>query len=268
MGPRHKAWDDGVRASLSWGCAGLAAAFALAACSPDKPPSSQKDAAASSQPADLSWYLQPAFKAAFGVDAPAPHAVDRRGQPMVMQYSPHLLADLGDGRMALISTGAPPDGCQGCGGAVSVHYLKRSDDGFHVVGQWYDLGPLGPTGDAPVTRIRGDLFARPALQIEVSDRNQGCETAAASLFELGPNGPVPRARDIVTARSNIAMGALRAGPMVDDFGNILPDVKGEHFRVQYRGTLPGEVTYAPAAHAAGAPEGVWAPQGDFKLPDC
>ena len=55
---------------------GLAAIVGLAACSPAKAPDADT---ASSQAPDLSFYLQPAFKAAFGTDAPAPHAIDRPG---------------------------------------------------------------------------------------------------------------------------------------------------------------------------------------------
>jgi len=61
------------------------------------------------------------------------------------------------------------------------------------------------------------------------------------------------------------MGAVRVGPMVDDNANILPEVKGRHFRVEYRGTLPGTLTYAPAP---GAPGGLWVSHGDIKLPEC
>ena len=112
----------------------LAAALAMAACSPAKAPDS---GAASSQGPDLSFYLQPAFRAAFGADAPAAHDVDRPGGKAVMQVSPHLLADLGGGRMALISTArrrAASD-CQDCGGAVAVHYLRQVNGEFHVEGQ-------------------------------------------------------------------------------------------------------------------------------------
>ncbi|MDB5460533.1 MAG: hypothetical protein JWO72_2274 [Caulobacteraceae bacterium] len=237
----------------------LAAALALAACSPE--PASDSGAA-SSQPADLSWYLEPAFKAAFGGSPPVAREVERQDGKATVQYSPNMLVDLGGDRVALVSTGAL-EGCQDCGGAVAIHYLQRSGGEFHVVGQWLDLRPRASVGALPEAHVRTDLFARPALQIELPDRNQGCETASASLFELEPGGPILRARDIVTARSNIAMGAVRVGPMIDDYGNILPDVKGERFRVAYRGTLPGEVIYAP-----GKPQGVWTPQGEFKLPEC
>jgi hypothetical protein len=224
----------------------LAAALALAACSPAKAPDAD---AASSQAPDLSFYLQPAFRAAFGADAPAPHDIERPGgKKAVMLFSPHLIADLGGGRVALISTGAPaPTDCQDCGGAVAVHYLRQANGEFTVEGQWFDEGPLAASGDLPVTRVRADLFAHPALEDEFTGRNQGCESASVNLFELAPGGPVLRARNIVTARSNIAMGGVRVGPMVDDNANILPEVKGRHFRVEYRGTLPGTLTYAPAS---------------------
>jgi hypothetical protein len=242
-----------------WGWARLAPILFLAACSPDKAPD---NAAASSQAADLSWFLQPAFRAAFGQDAPAPREIERQGRKLVIQFSPKQLTDLGGDRVALISTGAP-DGCQECGGAVAVHYLQRTNGEFRVVGQWLDLRPQNTIGAPPEAHTRTDLFAHTALQIEVPDRNQGCETAAASLFEFAPAGPALRAADIVTARSNIAMGAVRVGPMVDDNANILPDARGQRFIVRYRGTLPGDVTYA-----AGRPDGVWTPQGKFDLPDC
>ena len=242
----------------------LAAALLLAACSPGKPTDSGAASDSPSQQADLSWYMPAAFMAAFGAAAPAPHDIQRDGKSQTLQFSPNLLVDIGQGRLALVSTSAaPPDDCTLCGASVAVHYLqKTADGGFKVAGQWWDLLPPDPLDQPPEVRVRQGLFDRPALQVEVAHRDRGCESAAASLFEFTPQGPVLRARAIPTARNNIPMGAMRVGPQVDLYGNILPDAPGKTFKVRYHGSFEGDATYGRSA------SGVWAAQGAFNLPVC
>ncbi len=242
---------------LKWAC--LAGALLVAACSPAKTPPEDDEAAASSQAA-LDADLGPAFFAAFHMPAPAPHEIERQGQKIELQYSPALLADLGDGRLALVSKGEAAEG----GGGLAVHYLHRSGDKFSVLGQGYDLCPVSGAGvPGPEARVRRNLFDRPALQAEVAERKMGCEIAAASLYELLPAGPALRAQNIVTMRNNIPMGAMRTGPQVDYYGNILPDEKGKGFKVRYHGSHEGDVAWAPGAG------GTWAAQaGRFKPPEC
>ena len=234
---------------------GLAAAL-LAACSPAKP---DKDA---DKGPDLSAQLEPAFEAAFGGPGPAAHEAPRDGKMVSLQYSPVKLADLGDGRVALVSTAVWPDGCPQCGGAVAVHYLTRTGMAFHVDKAWYDLGPSGTFGDAPDARVRLDLFERPTLQAETSDRVTGCEMTHTSLYELTPAGPVLRARDILAKRDNIPMGAMRSNRLADYYGNVLSEGKGKGFSLHYHGTTEGDVPYAAG------PDGVWKASGGIALPPC
>lgn len=242
----------------------IAVAF-LAACSPGK--STDAGSASDSAPsADLSIYLDQAFKTAFGASGQAAHDIPRQGQPVAMTFAPKDLIDIGGGRLALISASLPAgDDCDDkCGRAVAVHYLRKAADGsFQVTGQWWDLLPAGPLDGASEARIREDLFAAPAVQIEVPHRDRGCQSSSAALFELAPSGPVLRARDISTARTNIPMGALRLGAQVDYYGNILPDVKGQRFKVHYHGSTEGDAVYGPGAAA-----GVWAQTAQFNLPEC
>ena len=238
----------------------------LAACSPG--PSSNAGAASDSpaQAAALSFDLDPAFKAAFGASGQAAHDIQRQGQNVSLTFAPKALVDIGGGRLALISASLPAgDDCDDkCGRAVAVHYLRKAADGaFQVTGQWWDLLPAGPLDGSSEARIREGLFAHPAVQIEVPHRDRGCQSASAALFELTPDGPVPRAKDISTARTNIPMGALRMGAQVDYYGNILPDVQGQRFKVHYHGSTEGDAMYT-----AGGAGGVWTQTAQFNLPDC
>ena len=232
------------------------AALLLAACNKDR--SAAEDEAAASSQAALDAQLQPAFVAAFGQPSPAPHAVQRGGQETQLQFSPKMLADLGNGQLALISKGEAPEG----GGAVSVHYLHQAGDKFSVTGQWFDLAPQsGASQNPPDVRLRRGLFAQQALEIEAADRMMGCDVASAGLYELLPQGPVLRAKDIVTERNNIPMGAMRTGPQVDYYGNVIADKAGQNFKVHYHGSFEQDVTWTPG------PNG-WAPSGAVKLPTC
>jgi hypothetical protein len=243
----------GARRSGLW----IAAALLLAACSPHK---TDADAAASSQP-PLSEDIPLAFQAAFGAAVPAAKEIARDGKTIDLEYSPAHITQLKDGRIVLTSTGVSPDGCSLCGRAVAVHYLQHDGAGYRVTGAWYDLGPSPSQGDPPTAQFREDLFDQTAVEVDTPDRKQGCETITANLYELTPGGPVLRGKDIPTQTINIAMGALRVGPQVDDYGDILAGAKGRDFHVRYRGTQEGEVRYLATA-------GVWAPQPGFRAPGC
>jgi hypothetical protein len=234
---------------------GLAGALLLAACSPGKP----KD---SGLPDDLSVSLKPAFQTAFGADAPAAHDIVRDGKTVTLQFSPAAIANLKDGRVALVSRGVEGDGCQDCAWALAVHYLTAQDNHFAVAGQWWDVLKPGPLDQPPEAHIREDLFASPAVQVEGDLRDRGCDMKTAALIAFEAAGPALRARDLSTARSNIPMGALRTGLQVDYDANIVADKKDKAFHVHYRGTSEGDMAYAPG------PGGTWAPTGGIKLPDC
>lgn len=245
--PRH-----GMAARSAWMV--LRVLALLAACSPAPNPSGL--------PADISQALHPAFLTAFGHEAPAPHDVVRNGKTLSLAFSPAAIVNLGGGEVALVSRAAPDGGCYGCDWAVAVHYLKAADNRFTVDKSWFDVVPQGPLDDPPRLRLRADLFDRPALESEVPRRDKGCDMTVVALFELLPSGPAPRVRELPTARSNISMGALRLGPQVDLFGNVIADRQGKAFKAHYHGTTEGEVTWTPGA------DGMWRASGGVTLPEC
>ena len=234
--------------------AGLGLLALLAACSKAPDPSGL--------PADINQALNPAFLAAFGHEAPAAHDIVRGGKTLTLAYAPAAIYDLGGGEAALVSLAAPDGGCNGCDWAVAVHYLKARDNRFTVDKAWYDVTPQGPLDDPPRLRIRADLFDRPALASETPRRDRVCEMSLVTLYELEPAGPVLRAQDIPTERNNIPMGALRLGPQVDLYGNVIADRKDKAFKAHYHGTTEGDVIWTPGA------DGVWRASGGIPLPDC
>jgi hypothetical protein len=230
-------------------------ALSLAACAKAKD--------ASGLPADVSQSLQPAFLTAFGHDAPAEHEVVRDGKSQTLSFSPAAIARLSEDEVALASLAAPADNsCNACVWSVAVHYLKAKDNRFTVEKSAFDVAPQGPLDDPPHLRMRYDLFDRPALEAESPRRDRGCEMSIVALYELTPAGPVLRAREIPTERNNIPMGALRTGPQVDLYGNVIADRKGKSFTARYHGTTEGDVTWSAGA------DGVFRPSGGVPLPGC
>ena len=128
---------------------------------------------------------------------------------------------------------------------MAVHYLSARDNRFTVQKGFFDIAPQGPLDDPPHLRIRTDLFDHPALEVESPRRDKGCVMSIVSLYELQPEGPRLRAREIVTERNNIPMGALRIGPQVDLYGNVIAGKKGKAFKVHYHGTTEGDVDWTP-----------------------
>jgi hypothetical protein len=214
-------------------------------------------------PADVSESLEPAFLTAFGQGAPADHPIVRGGKTIDQAYAPAVIARLSDDEVALGSLAAPADnGCDGCTWSVAVLYLTARDNRFTVVKSFFDVAPQGPLDDPPHLRVRYDLFKGPALEAESPRRDRGCEMTVVSLYELTPDGPKLRAREVPTARNNIPMGALRAGPQVDLYGNVIADKKGESFKVHYHGSTEGDVAWTAG------PDGVFRATGGVPLPGC
>ncbi|MGZ3279104.1 MAG: hypothetical protein ACXU82_07325 [Caulobacteraceae bacterium] len=214
-------------------------------------------------PADVNQSLQPAFLTAFGQEPPAGHEITRAGKAVEAAYAPSAIARLSDNEVALGSLAAPSDNsCNACTWSVAVHYLKAKDNRFTVEKAFFDIAPQGPLDDPPHLRVRYDLFERPALQAESPRRDRGCEMTVVSLYELTPDGPKLRASEVPTERNNIPMGALRAGPQVDLYGNVIADQKGKSFKVHYHGSTEGDVTWSAG------PDGLFKPSGGVPLPGC
>jgi hypothetical protein len=229
--------------------------LALAACNRAKQPSDL--------PADVGESLQPAFLTAFGHDAPAEHEITRAGKTVEVAYSPAAIAKLSENEVALASLAAPSDnGCDACTWSVAIHYLTAKDNRFTVQKAFYDIARQGPLDDPPHLRVRYDLFDRPAIEAESPRRDRGCDMTIVSLYELTPAGPKLRASEVPTARNNIPMGALRSGPQVDLYGNVIADKKGKTFKVHYHGSTEGDVTWSAG------PDGVFKPSGGIPLPGC
>lgn len=214
-------------------------------------------------PADVSESLEPAFLTAFGHDAPADHQITRAGKPVDVAYAPAAIAKLSDDEVALASLAAPADNsCTACTWSVAVHYLTAKDNRFTVARSFFDIAPQGPLDDPPHLRVRDGLFKNPALEAESPRRDRGCEMTVVSLYELTPDGPKLRASEVPTARNNIPMGALRTGPQVDLYGNVIADRKDKTFKVHYHGSTEGDVTWSAGK------DGVFRPSGGVPLPGC
>jgi hypothetical protein len=214
-------------------------------------------------PADLGPSLQPAFLTAFGAEPPAGHAIIRAGKTIDVAYTPEVIARLSDDEVALGSLAAPSDGgCNGCTWSVAVHYLTARANRFTMAKAFFDIAPQGPLDDPPHLRVRTDLFDRPAIEAESPRRDRGCDMTVVSLYELTPDGPKLRASEVPTARNNIPMGALRAGPQVDLYGNVIADRKGKTFKVHFHGSTEGDVTWSAGK------DGVFRASGGVPLPGC
>jgi len=214
-------------------------------------------------PADISQSLQPAFLTAFGHEAPADHEITRGGKTSDLSFSPAAIARLSDDEAALASLAAPADNsCNACTWSVAVHYLTAADNRFTVAKSFFDIAPQGPLDDPPHLRVRTDLFEHPALEAESPRRDRGCVMSVVTLWELLPDGPRLRAREIPTERNNIPMGAMRTGPQVDLYGNVIADRKGKTFKAHYHGTTEGDVTWTAGA------DGVFRATDGVPLPGC
>lgn len=211
------------------------AAPAVVAVAPTLPPANLED------PQQLALAFRAAWDRAPPAKAPAP---EQSGGGDFTFNAGKLLA-LGGERYAFISDGQGQDG-HVSPGAVAIHYLHRTPDGFRRA----DARPLivdgGTFGNPPEWTIQQGLLPAPALIATSGGVWQGYACSGASIVELTPERPVLRA-DYV--RLNYSNG----GAVIDDKaaeemeGRLVPATPGRDFTVEYSGASTARVTWRLAA---------------------
>ncbi len=196
--------------------------------------------------------LDAAFTTAFGALPPAVRIVKRNDEDFTLRYRPVRLVSLG-AVTALISE-ARSDGCHGCYGALAVHYLARTPEGFKVLNAWPELIDGGSFGEPPRWSLRDDLFSGPVIEAHAGGTWQGCTVDYINLVELGAARPINRAQHVLayyddeTHTDSGIEGKLRAVTRDRAFA---VDYSGARTRtVEYKPT--GEV-FSPAHDEPGLP---------------
>ncbi|MGB0132646.1 hypothetical protein [Dokdonella sp.] len=141
--------------------------------------------------------------------------------------------DLGAGLFALVSSGVGDDGA----GAVAIHYLVRTEDGFRDS----DVDPLfvsAGTGGEPQWTLRTDLTPQPALVVEARSTGEGRTCATGTLVELTPSHPVLRALDMRLKVEDSQGGADGSAEAQLSRGTV-----GRDFTLTYTGASEAEVDY-------------------------
>ncbi|MFC7498953.1 hypothetical protein ACFQRC_06935 [Enterovirga sp. GCM10030262] len=195
-----------------------------------------------------------AFQAAFsGEGSPVVEVDDQR-----LRYSPGRLVWIGD-RAVLLSPGKNLDKCHACAGALAIHYLEPSGDGFRVTGSWPALVQGSGYGDPPSDWSLSDRFAEyPVLIEEGGYTAQGCTSGGVTLTELKPERPVQSAL-IRTIYSNQSGFGADNGTEID--GEIVNIQKGVSFDVAYSGSRAFTETWVRWGDT-------FEPRGETRMPQC
>lgn len=214
----------------------------LAAC--DRTPATSEDApakaAASAESGTFSREVEAqAFEAAWGSKTPAMVKATVETGDEGFTYREGSLIHLGEDRFALVSKGHGGE-AHVSSGALAIHYLIRTADGFQRAGAWPNFVMGGSFGNPPDWTLRTDLTPNPALTATGGGTWQGYSCAFTDLVELTPEKPVLRAEGVSTYYDST--GALEdAGDTVE--GELAPGEKGRSFRVRYTGSKSAEVIY-------------------------
>lgn len=180
-----------------------------------------------------------AFEAAWGSRTPPLMKATVETGDEGFTYREGSLIHLGDDRFALVSSGHGGEAHVNSG-ALAIHYLTRTADGFERTGAWPNFVIGGSFGNPPEWTMRSDLTPSPALVATGGGTWQGYSCAMTDLVELTPEKPVLRAERVSTRYDST--GALEdAGETVH--GELAPGEKGQSFRVRYTGSKSAEVIY-------------------------
>lgn len=144
------------------------------------------------------------------------------------------LVPLSTDLFALVSSGHTQSG-RGKG-AVAIHYLTQTEDGFRRVGSEPLFIAGGDAGQPPSFIVEQGLTPSPALVITTSIPANGGTCASSQLVELAPSQPVLRATGI-PARYQAAQ-ADRSWQ-----GAFQPGRTGRDFDVGYTGASEGTATW-------------------------
>ena len=213
--------------------------LATSACQPSAPeaPTETLDASETAPTPELSPEQANAlaFRAAWDSAAPAT-ASDPNPEsevPGSFEFTDSTVQPLGAGLYALISTGVGDNGA----GAVAIHYLVRTPDGFRR----NEVEPLfisAGSGGEPQWTLRSDLTPVPAVLVSARSTGQGRTCQIGSLVELTPSHPVLRA-DEMRLRVSDADGAESAALE----GQLAPGRVGGNFTLTFSGASDAVVTY-------------------------
>jgi len=183
-----------------------------------------------------------AFRAAWGGPPPQIKASDKAGNDSRYTYKGGKLTPLGGDAYAFISSGQGEE-YHAASGALSIHYLKKTPQGFERTGAWPNFLTGGSWGAAPDWKIRNDLMPGPALITTAGGTWQGYSCGWTDVVELTPQRPILRAETLRTSYEDASKD--EPGPSYDSV--LEPGEKGRTFRLRY--DKPGDkkgpvVTYA------------------------
>lgn len=181
-----------------------------------------------------------AFRAAWDRAPPATSPAPEQSGGGAFTYSSGKLTPLGGDRYAFVSDGQGEEG-HVSPGAIAIHYLQRTPDGFRRL----DVDPLivpgGTFGNAPDWSVRTGLLPGPAIVAESGGTWQGYTCSGSAVVELTPERPLLRAGYVRLFYSND--GAVE-GPQAQTLeGRLVPGTPGRDFAVQYSGASGARVTW-------------------------
>lgn len=248
------------------------AVLALAACQqPAEEPNTGKTGAASAPapaatplPAlDLNdpQQLTSAFRAAWDRAAPASAPGPEHSGSDAFTFTTGKLVALGGEQYAFVSDGQGGDG-HVSPGAVAIHYLERTPDGFRRVGAAPLIVDGGTFGNPPEWTIQQGLLPAPALVATSGGVWQGYACSGASVVELTAQRPVLRA-DYVRLNYSNGGAVMDGDTAVEMEGRLVAGTPGRDFTVQYSGASTARVNWRLAA------DGTYKPANEPKdLPWC
>lgn len=171
--------------------------------------------------------LGKAFEAAFGKAGQAELTAgdDRR------IFRPARLLRLDD-KYVLLSEGTNVNDCHVCAGALAIHYLRETEDGFAVIGSWPDLVRGSGWGGPPDWIISDEFNIYPTVFEEGGYTAQGCTSGGVTLTELRPDKPVQSGLVMTHFDNQSGFGELSGRSIKGTIGNIRKDTS---FEVAYSG---------------------------------
>lgn len=163
-----------------------------------------------------------------------------------LSFEPAAFVHISNDLVALVSNGTGEQtsyNCHACQGKMTVHYLKKEENGYTLLGNWEISSGAADFGETSPWTVKDDIDQNPVMYFTRTFGGMGCHYEGVTIVALTPIGPE------AIAEFTLAVGYRESedttnGPSDFDYAGTFRQLqKGRKFAIDYVGTKSGRAIY-------------------------